>query len=107
VPLQVDASMLNPSMIKPGTHALIRTDEWFYGADGRTYTAAYGPVFVIKAEDALGFKPKNSADWFLQVGDAESGEAVLIAGCRIHYVGLFPVCPNGADIYDATPSEAS
>ena len=34
------------------------------------------------------------------------GEAVLIAGCRIHYVGLFPVCPNGADIYDATPSVA-
>jgi hypothetical protein len=85
--------------IEPGTIALIKPDEWFYGPDGHAYTAVYGPVFAIKAELVLGFKPKNSADWFLQVGEGD--KAVLLAGCRIHYAGLFSKCPPSSDIYDA------
>lgn len=89
----------NVAELPRGTVALVKPDDWFYGADGRSYAAAYGPIFALKAEDVLGFKPKNSADWFLQVG--EGARAVLIAGCKIHYAGLFDSCPASAEIYDA------
>jgi hypothetical protein len=85
--------------IQSGTIALVKPDEWFYGPDGRAYTAAYGPITAIKAEQVLGFKPKNSADWFLQVGYED--KAVLLAGCRVHYAGLFAKCPPSSEIYDA------
>lgn len=85
--------------IKPGHVALVKSDDWFYGADGREYHAAYGPCYILRAEDLMGFKPKNSGDWFVQVGSGE--KSVLLAGCRVHYVGLFPDIPKNNNIYDA------
>jgi hypothetical protein len=82
-----------------GTVLLVKADEWFYGPDGKSYFAAHGPVSIFQAEEVLGFVPKNSANWFARVGRGDG--AVLIAGCKIHYIGVFENCPRHADVYMA------
>ena len=73
----------------PGTELFIQADDWFFGPDGREHRGAYGPVHIVDAEKVLGFKPKNSAQWFACIGDPDGGDCVFIAGCRIHYVGTY------------------
>lgn len=90
-------------MIDPGRVLTVNFDDWFWAPDGQQYWCAYGPVFVHKAEDVLGFKPKGSADWYLQVGEGE--RAVLLAGCRIHSAMLMTTKPLGTHVYDAREEE--
>lgn len=86
--------------IEPGMLALVTTDEWFFAPDGQEYRGAFGPCHIVKAEDLMGFRPKNSADWFLQVGYGD--KAVLLAGCRVHYAAMATAMPKVRAIYDAT-----
>lgn len=79
---------------KPGDVALIQADDDFMAPDGHWYRAAIGPVTLIRAKDVLGFEPRNSANWFAQIGF--EGKAVLIAGCRIHYAIPFPQSGSSA-----------
>lgn len=86
---------------KPGDLAFIHCDDWFTAPDGSRRCGAYGPATILRAQDLLGFRPRNSADWFVQIGFG--ARAVLIAGCRIHYAIPFPSgCPRNPDIWDAT-----
>mgnify|MGYP006423594999 CR=1 FL=1 len=79
-------------MVLPeGTQALERDyivnakqGEWFTAADGQRYNAVCGPVSIIKADEALGFVPDNSANWYVLVGTLE-GKHVILAGCRVQY----------------------
>lgn len=85
--------------LEPGTLAAVQSDDWMFGPDGQQYRVAFGPVSVIRAKDILGFEPKNSANWFVQVGYGD--KAVLIAGCRVHYAMLTQTKPVGTHVYDA------
>ncbi len=67
----------------PGTVMAVQADDWFMGPDGQDYRRAFGPCYVLKARDFMGFEPKNSANWFMQVGHGP--RAVVIAGCKLHY----------------------
>lgn len=71
---------------------LITTDSWFYAPNGKPYKAVWGEVEVL--EDVfLGIKTnRNSTNWFLKVGNAESN--VVIAGCQIHYAVKCETMPN-------------
>jgi hypothetical protein len=71
-----------------GDTAVVQADEDFLAPDGHWYRSAIGPVTMIRAKDVLGFEPRNSANWFAQIGINE--KAVVIAGCRIHYAIPFP-----------------
>ncbi len=73
---------------KPGDTALIQADDDFVAPDSNWYRCAVGPVTFIQAKALLGFEPRQSANWFAQVG--YGNRAVLIAGCRIHYAIPFP-----------------
>lgn len=81
-------------------NTLIQADDWFFGPDGEQYRAVYGTVSIVKAEDLLGLKPHNSANWFAIVGPP--GKQIIIAGCRIHYAchapGIKP--PARKDLLD-------
>lgn len=78
---------------------LIQLPDWIRGADGNQYNVVWGRAAVLKAEEVLGVKPHNSANWFLSVGSGE--RRILIAGCRVHYVSICPVCPEGGNVYNA------
>lgn len=71
--------------IDPNTIYVVTSDDWFYDANGNNVKGAVGFITPIKAEVALGFQPKRSADWFLRI-DTPSGQTVYIAGCKIHHV---------------------
>jgi len=68
--------------IKLGDKALITTDGWFYGPDGKTYHAVFGTVKgIFNDTDTLGIKTNaRSTNWYLQIGNT------TIAGCQIHYM---------------------
>lgn len=78
---------------------LIQLPDWVRTGDGNQYNLIWGRASVMKAEEVLGVKPHNSANWFLCVGSGE--KRMLIAGCRIHYVLICPVCPEGGNVYNA------
>lgn len=82
-----------------GTVLAITGDDWFFAPDGQQYRTAFGPVTVLRAKDLLGFEPKNSANWFAQVGYGDG--AILMAGCRIHYAMLTSKPPVGSHVYIA------
>lgn len=96
-----DTLVATELQVSPGMTATIFADDFFIGPDGRDYRGAFGPIVVVKAEQVLGFKPKNSADWFVQIGD-NLETAVFIAGCRIHYFNLSPKKPPNSVIFDTT-----
>ncbi len=64
---------------------LVTCDDWLRAKDGRQYRAVWGAARLVKAEELLGFKPTNSANWGLIIGEG-SPDAIFIAGCRIHYI---------------------
>jgi len=86
-------------LLQPGTLALVMSDDYFLSPDGRQLRCVFGPVTVLRAKDWLGFEPKNSANWFVQVGQGE--RAVIIAGCRVHYALPGVTAPPSAEVYDA------
>lgn len=62
---------------------LINTDSWFIAPDGKSYTAVFGEVEVLK-DEFLGIKTNaRSSNWYVKVGDENNH--VIIAGCEIHY----------------------
>ena len=77
--------MENFSGIDPTKMYVVTSDDWFYDANGNNVKGAVGHIVPVKAEEALGFSPKRSADWFLQI-TTQSGQVVYIAGCKIHHV---------------------
>ena len=77
---------------KEGAYLLITTDNWFYAADQKQYKGVWGKCFLRKTKDVFGFDPKNSTNWFVQVG--EGGGAVMIMGCQIHYIQVCDTKPN-------------
>lgn len=87
-------------LLEPGATALVTTDSWFIGPDGRDYKGAYGPCTVIEAKDLLGLAPKSSANWYLQVG--YGNKMVIIAGCQVHYAAMPAQCPQSPAIWDAS-----
>lgn len=86
--------------IAPGTLAAVTFDDWFFAADGQNYRVAFGPVTIIDAKEVLGLAPKNSANWYAQVGFGDG--AVLLAGCRIHSAIITRTKPSGVHVYDAS-----
>lgn len=79
-----------------GERLLISTDDWFCAPDGQKYRAAWGLCRVLGAEDILGFSPKQSTNWVMQVGTGR--DSLFILGCRIHHVQLCPDRPLGSDV---------
>jgi len=84
-------------MINTDQKMLITTDEWFFAKDGQSYRAIWGKVKIIEGKDLLGLTPKNSANWYAQIGEDEES-IVLIAGCRIHYAQMCPTVPTGTHV---------
>jgi hypothetical protein len=78
------------------TPILVQLDDHFYAKDGNAYRCLWGRVRLHKAKDVVGFDPKNSANWFLEVGS--SPDTVMVMGCRIHYAQLCPDAPLGTHI---------
>ena len=64
-----------------GKKALITTNDWFTGPDGKTYKAAFGTVHnVLDSQEALGVRTNaRSTNWYVEIGN------LTIAGCQIHY----------------------
>lgn len=79
-----------------GERLLITTDDWFSAADGQKYRSAWGTCRVLRAKDILGFDPKQSTNWVMQVGTADN--CLFVLGCRIHYVQLCPDRPLGTEV---------
>jgi hypothetical protein len=77
--------------IQPGQKALITTNAWFYGPDGRQYHAVFGTVKAIRAdEETLGIKSnRNSTNWYVEIGN------MTIAGCQVHYAIRCETCNTG------------
>jgi hypothetical protein len=69
------------SSMQVGQKALITTNAWFYGPDGRQYRAAFGTVKAVRtSEDTLGVRTNaRSTNWYVKIGN------LTIAGCQIHY----------------------
>jgi hypothetical protein len=66
--------------IEIGKRYLVTTDEWFTAPNGHSYKAVFGTVHLISTtEEELGFRPRQSANWFVSIGN------MTIAGCQIHY----------------------
>lgn len=80
-----------------GEYLLLSTSKWFYAKDGQQYKAAWGKCRVIAAVDVLGFQPKNSANWLIQVGEGE--DALFLMGCQVNYVQLCQKPPLGTSVY--------
>lgn len=70
---------------------IISTDDWFYGPDGASYKAVYGPVDLLTAKAILGFDPKQSTNWMLAIGFP--GNQLIMMGCRVHYAMMCPIKP--------------
>ena len=77
-----------------GIPAMVYFDDWIAGPDGREYRSAWGPVSWVEAKDALGFVPKGDNNWFVMVGVGDG--ALLVAGCRIHYLFVSHRMPENA-----------
>lgn len=80
-----------------GEFLLIETDDWFNAPDGMKYKSIWGKCKVHDAKDILGFKPSQSTNWYMQIGDNEN--AMIVAGCRIHYAQVCLEQPKGNDTY--------
>ncbi len=103
----MQSSLENPALPqRPPFTAAITFDSWFFAPDGQQYRTAFGLIQVLKAKDVLGLEPKNSANWFVQIGSGE--RAVLLAGCQVHSAMLCSTKPTGPHVYDASgPVEVS
>lgn len=64
-----------------GQKALITTDNWFFGPDGRSYRAVFGTVRGVSTdEETLGIRTNaRSTNWYVEIG------CTVVAGCQIHY----------------------
>ena len=83
-------------MKNDGEMLLISTDDWFYGKDGNLYKGAWGFCKIVEAKEIFGFKPTGNANWYMQVGTGN--DAVVIAGCRIHYAQICHKKPPAKDV---------
>ena len=89
--------MLNYERMKSGgEYLLVTCDNWFYGKDGQKYDGVWGLCRIIEAKEVLGLKPTSSANWYAQFGDGEN--AMIVAGCRIHYAQVCLKEPVGQNI---------
>lgn len=77
--------------IQPGKKALITTNNWFYGPDGKSYRAVFGTVKAVRtATDTLGISPNGkSTNWYAEIGN------MTLAGCQIHYAIQTDICNSG------------
>ena len=68
--------------LKPGDKALVTTDNWFYGPDGKSYRAVFGTIKGVRtAEESLRVRTNaRSTNWYLEIG------CVTLGGCQIHYI---------------------
>lgn len=91
--------MLNFEQIQNGNGELllIQTDDWFIAPNGQKYSSVWGMCKILDAKELLGFRPAQSTNWYLQVGDGD--KAMFIAGCRIHYAHISLTEPSGNDTY--------
>lgn len=88
-------------IVEDGATYLVTVDEWFYASDGQAYRAAWGPCFLRRVEDVLGFRPSRSTNWFLQVGEGDG--ALILAGCQIHFLQRTDEAP--AELIRTNPDE--
>lgn len=74
-----------------GKKALITTDGWFFGHDGKEYRAVYGTVHAVRdSTEVLGVKTNaRSTNWYVEIG------RVTLAGCQIHYA----INADGLDVH--------
>ena len=83
-----------------GVKALITTDNWFYGPDGKQYRAVWGTIKTILNDEAqLGIKTNaRSTNWYVEIG------CMVIAGCQIHYAMRSDECElDPVDDWQAGP----
>lgn len=86
-----------PNNLQVGKKALISTNDWFTGTDGKLYKAAFGTVkAVIDSQQALGIRTNaRSTNWYVEIGN------MTIAGCQIHYAIRTDICELGSsESYD-------
>jgi hypothetical protein len=76
---------------------LLTTKDWFLAPDGKRYINVWGKAQLVKAKDAFGFEPRNSANWFWMVG--EGPHPMFIMGCRVDYIFSCPNRPVGGEIW--------
>ena len=63
---------------------LVTTDNWFFAPDGKQYRAVWGKVSIHSDTDVTGLKTNvRSSNWYAKIGIGEN--AVIVAGCQIHY----------------------
>lgn len=79
-----------------GEYMLITCDNFFTHSDGQQYQAIWGLCRVRTAKTVLGFDPRSSTNWLMQIGDGK--HALFIMGCRIHYAMICPDEPTGQNI---------
>lgn len=75
-------------IMKQGKISIVTADNWFRGPDGDNYKHVLGPTYYFEAKELMGFVPKESANWFVVVGDVgeeSHGHRQVIAGCQVHY----------------------
>lgn len=78
-------------VLDQGRPSIVTADNWFKAWDGNTYKFAFGPTYYFKAKELMGFVPKESANWFVIVGDVKNeshGRQQIIAGCQVHYANI-------------------
>jgi len=89
--------MLDLNKLKTeGALMFVMTDDWVLYPDGNQYKGFWGWCKIIEAKELFGFRPAGDANWFLQIGRGEN--AMLIAGCRIHYAVFCKTRPTAKDV---------
>lgn len=82
----------------------IQVDDWMFAPDGQQYRVIFGLAQVLRAKDLLGFEPRNSANWWVMVGEGEG--SMLIAGCKIHFAQEVSSKPAGSHVYEVKSADA-
>ena len=75
-----------------GARCVVTTDDFFVDKDGNQFRAVWGLCKIHEGKKVLGFDPKGSASWVMQVGTGEG--ALFIMGCRIHYLQVCDKQPS-------------
>lgn len=80
-------------VLTEGEHLLVTFNNWMYAKDGQQYKSAWGKCRMLRSKDVFNFDPKNSTNWFMQIGENE--DTIWVMGCQIHYVQLCESKPVG------------
>ncbi len=81
-----------------GVSMLINLHNWFTAKDGNLYKQIWGTCRIIASKQILGFEPRQTANWVLQMG-TDKKDTVFILGCQVVYAQLCPEKPKMGSCY--------